>query len=83
VTVGTPRQRIESPLRTVCTGLALERFTTLDEMSTGELSSLETYGLECFRLGMEYEREKSARAVAPNSQRPTQPAPAPEDDDDR
>lgn len=77
----TPQQRIAPSLRNVCVGISLDRFTSPDEMSTGEVSKLENYGLECFRLGMEYEKE--LREDARNSQRPTIPAPAPEDDDDR
>jgi hypothetical protein len=74
----TPRQWIAASLRNICVGISLKRFTNPDEMSTDELSMLENYGLECFRLGIEYEREQMAR----DSQRPTIPAP-PEDDDDR
>ena len=65
------RERIESAFRSVCIGIALERSTDPNALSTGERSKLENYGLECFRLGIEYGKENTAR----ESRRPTKPAP--------
>lgn len=71
----TPLQLIAHALRAACQGIALERSTGPDEISSGERSVMQNFGLECFRLGGEYERARAQR----ESQRPTIPAP-PEDE---
>lgn len=65
---------IEQALRRVCASLSLSRFGGLDELSSQDSSTLEDYGLDCFRLGMEFQKDRD------RAQRTTRPPP-PEDDE--